>query len=303
MARHVNVALVLINVLVFQIVCLSPLLKVIYPSAYMDDLYRPPSDRPFNSKKIGSFLPDNVMDWHLMNPIAIPPGSPPNLPSIRTTAQDDGNVDQHRKIYGGTGDKKHLGGFTELDLAGISPTLWTRMIQTYGVRSLLDVGCGRGTSSRWFMEHGADVLCVEGSHDAIEKSFLPPAAIVEHDYSRGPWWPRTTYDAAWSVEFLEHVSRQYHYNYISTLRKAALIFVTSSRWGTCISSACMLVCVWYRVQYSCAVSHLSHITHPRRLAPCRDPPGRLVDSKIRNVRLPLFRNAHQTVQSLGRVGL
>ncbi|GKY92925.1 hypothetical protein MPSEU_000261500 [Mayamaea pseudoterrestris] len=171
---------------------------------------------------------NDVLQQHLLYPLNVPPGSPPNLPSIRTK-QD--NVDSVRKDYGGKGDRKHLGGFTELDLHGVSPNLWTNMILNYGVKSFLDVGCGRGTSSRWFLEHGARVLCVEGSHDAVTQSHLPANLIVEHDYARGPWWPAETYDAAWSVEFLEHVGVPFHYNYVSTLRKAALIFVTSSRWG------------------------------------------------------------------------
>lgn len=44
-------------------------------------------------------------------------------------------------------------------------------------------------------------------------------------------WPDDSYDACWSVEFLEHVSRQYFKNYINTFRKCALIFATSSVWG------------------------------------------------------------------------
>ena len=49
-------------------------------------------------------------------------------------------------------------------------TLWTIMIQEFGVHSLIDVGCGRGTSTRWFYEHNVDVLCVEGSHAAVQQS-------------------------------------------------------------------------------------------------------------------------------------
>jgi len=59
----------------------------------------------------------------------------------------------------------------------------------------------------YFKKNGAKVLCVEGSHDAVMKSLLPPDLIVEHDFSRGPWWPEETFDAVWSVEFLEHVAR------------------------------------------------------------------------------------------------
>ena len=52
--------------------------------------------------------------------------------------------------------------------------------------------------------HGLDfVQCVEGSHDAVSQSIIPNSEkhVVEHDFSRGPWWPDFTVDAAWAVEF------------------------------------------------------------------------------------------------------
>jgi len=179
-----------------------------------------------NSFSNSNEIEESPVSRDVLNSLGIPRGEARALPSIRV---DDDNRDHG--IYGGKGDKKHLGGFTDYDGAGVSPAVWSSMISDIGVHSLLDVGCGKGVSSRWFLEHGVDVLCAEGSHDAVEQSFLPPERIVEHDYSQGPWWPQKTYDAVWSVEFLEHVSRQYQYNYISTFRKAALIFVTSSTWG------------------------------------------------------------------------
>ena len=168
--------------------------------------------------------------WDPLNPLAIPPGKAPNLPSVRV---HDESVDGKRTIYGGTGDKQHLGGFTDIDLMGVSPAVWKFMIEKYGVHSLLDVGCGRGISTLWFLRHGVNVLCAEGSHDAVEKTMLPDPAhqIVEHDFSRGPWWPEKTYDAVWAIEFLEHVSLHHQFNYVTSFRKAALLFVSSSRHG------------------------------------------------------------------------
>ena len=64
-----------------------------------------------------------------------------------------------------------------------------------------------GHSTSHFLKQGAKVLCVEGSHDAVTQSLLPQELIVEHDFSRGPWWPEETFDAVWCVEFLEHVAR------------------------------------------------------------------------------------------------
>eukprot|EP00591_Stephanopyxis_turris_P009576 CAMPEP_0195525506 /NCGR_PEP_ID=MMETSP0794_2-20130614/25992_1 /TAXON_ID=515487 /ORGANISM="Stephanopyxis turris, Strain CCMP 815" /LENGTH=357 /DNA_ID=CAMNT_0040655985 /DNA_START=121 /DNA_END=1194 /DNA_ORIENTATION=- len=165
-----------------------------------------------------------------INPLGIPPGKAQNLPSIRV---EDAVVDKMRKNYGGKGDKAHLGGFSEMDPGGINPHLFKHMVTDIGVHSFLDIGCGRGFSTSWFYMHGVDVLCAEGSHDAVERSVLPDPdnQVVEHDFSRGPWWPEKTYDVAWSVEFLEHVSIQFQYNYIQAFRKAALIFATSSSGG------------------------------------------------------------------------
>ncbi len=82
---------------------------------------------------------------------------------------------------------------------------------------MLDLGCGRGISTSWFILHGLQyVVCAEGSHDAVTQSLLPKIAdvkeetkydLVEHDFSRGAWWPDRTVDVAWCVEFTEHVGR------------------------------------------------------------------------------------------------
>ena len=214
--------LVLSNLCVFQ-------LTLMFKTS---DFYDTSSDESFNLPQTSASLAlappvHNQDTWdYRLNPLRIPPGKAQNLPSVRL---EEDTVE--RQIYGGAGDKKHLGGFTEYDGDGVSPALWTVMMQEFGVHSLIDVGCGRGTSTRWFYEHNVDVLCVEGSHDAVEKSYLPAEVVVEHDFSRGPYWPEKTYDALWSVEVLEHISRQYHPNFFATFRKAALIFVTSSTWG------------------------------------------------------------------------
>jgi hypothetical protein len=154
------------------------------------------------------------------------------LPSIRIEKKEVA-IDIDRKDYGGQGDKKHLGGFTEIDVHGISPATWKQMITFFGIKSLMDVGCGRGISTSWFYLHGVDALCVEGSHDAVSKTMLPypEKQIVEHDFSRGPWWPEKTYDAVWCVEFLEHVGRNYQKNFFAAFRKSALIFATHSQYG------------------------------------------------------------------------
>ena len=164
--------------------------------------------------------------------LVVPQGTTPNLPSVRIK-EDVVKRKKNDVTYGGKGDKAHLGGFTEIDLAGISPAVWKRMVTEFGIRTLIDLGCGRGISTSWFLTHGVDAMCVEGSHDAVLQTMLPDPStqLVEHDFSRGPWWPADTKDAVWCVEFLEHVGRNFHHNYLPVFRKSALIFATHSIWG------------------------------------------------------------------------
>lgn len=115
-----------------------------------------------------------------------PLGDAVALPSVRVevTETDEGHK---KEYYGGKGDKPHLGGFAnnDVDMEGVSPAAWKFMIERHGIKSMLDVGCGRGVSTSWFHMHGADVQCVEGSHDAWEQTLIPNELRTEHDFSRG----------------------------------------------------------------------------------------------------------------------
>lgn len=150
-----------------------------------------------NKENISFYIPqsDNNNNNHHHHPygVQIPRGIAKPLPSIRIEKDST-----QRTIYGGVGDKPHLGGFTKLDPDGISPILWKHMVTHLGIKTLLDVGCGRGISTSWFVIHGLEyVACVEGSHDAVQQSILPNIVtttdknkkktweITEHDFSRG----------------------------------------------------------------------------------------------------------------------
>ena len=70
------------------------------------------------------------------NPLVIPEGQARNLPSLRIA---DENLESYREEYGGQGDAKHLGGFTEIDMDGISPATWKHVVTNWTVQSVLDV--------------------------------------------------------------------------------------------------------------------------------------------------------------------
>jgi len=140
--------------------------------------------------------------------------APPNRPStvVGTEADRQALIDSGKAMamYDGVGvDARHLGGSTANDAQGLAPGLWTFLMKALTVKSVVDVGCGRGVSTKWFLEHGADVLCIEGGNEAIGRSYLPRERIVPHDFAQGPYWPEKTYDLAWCIEVLEHVARPF----------------------------------------------------------------------------------------------
>lgn len=170
-------------------------------------------------------------------PLGVPQGEAVAMPNpIKLGLEASKN--RPSSYYGGKGESLHLGGFASgsgIDLQGISPQVWKNMVSNYNVKSVLDLGCGRGFSTSWFDTHGLRTLGIDGSSDSFQQSAIPlekhTEMLVEHDFSLGPWWPKETYDALWTVEFMEHVGVNYMKNYLPALRKAALIFMTTSRWG------------------------------------------------------------------------
>ena len=81
-------------------------------------------DRPHTNNDDASILSlsnDNLPEDYPYG-LVIPKTPAVALPFIRISEEEDAKV--KRKIYGGKGDKPHLGGFTSFDPMGVSPTLW-----------------------------------------------------------------------------------------------------------------------------------------------------------------------------------
>jgi hypothetical protein len=105
-------------------------------------------DAIYSNVQVGTSFAENAMPGivsssahnsaHVVGPLDIPEGRAVALPSVRV---DDAGADYNRKIYGGKGDKPHLGGFAtqSVDPDGMSPQVWKWMVEQIGVKSLLDV--------------------------------------------------------------------------------------------------------------------------------------------------------------------
>ena len=103
----------------------------------------------------------------------------------------------------------HLGGYIRGgDPGTYCPALWTWIVREYGIRSVLDIGCGEGHSTRFFHSLGCEVLGVDGCAQAIRDSVIPEH-VVQHDLCDGPFVAPRAFDLVWSCEFLEHVDADF----------------------------------------------------------------------------------------------
>jgi len=122
----------------------------------------------------------------------------------------------------------HLGGYISalhpcaLDLglkngdpATYTPNLWRWLVDTLGVESVIDVGCGEGHAAAFFAGMGCLVQGIDGSFSALRDSVIS-GRHVRHDFLNGPYVPERSYDLAWSCEFVEHVEERFMEHYLKT---------------------------------------------------------------------------------------
>ena len=120
----------------------------------------------------------------------------------------------------------HLGGcFFGGDKSTYYPKMWEYLVDTYSINSVLDVGCGRGFASKFFLSMNCDVVSVDGSEKVKEVSLVPDNFIL-NDYEKGSAITDNKFDLAWSCEFVEHVYEEFIPNFISDFQKCKYVAMT-----------------------------------------------------------------------------
>jgi cyclopropane fatty-acyl-phospholipid synthase-like methyltransferase len=129
---------------------------------------------------------------------------------------------------------EHLGGFSKEnntgDVATYHPNLWKYIIDKYNIKSLLDIGCGMGISTKFFHDNGCVVQGIEGHPYCIENSKMKNF-ILHHDYCNGESNLSGTFDLCWSCEFIEHVEEKYSKNFVKDFAKAKIVMITHATPG------------------------------------------------------------------------
>lgn len=122
-------------------------------------------------------------------------------------------------------NKPWLGGFgIGGDPDSWSPKTWEFLIETFDIKSVLDIGCGEGHHSKWFLHKGLNVTAIDGSTKAMEGMDENVLKIFKlHDFTQGPISDLKKYDLGWSIEFVEHVEEKYIQNFIDAFKKCKYV--------------------------------------------------------------------------------
>jgi SAM-dependent methyltransferase len=114
----------------------------------------------------------------------------------------------------------HLGGHEEE--THLDEGVLDFLINTVGIKSMVDIGCGPGGMVELARSKGLEVLGVDG--DFVVNRNIDD--VVIHDYQVAPYVPEKSYDLAWTVEFVEHIEEQYIRNFVSTMDKCKYVLMT-----------------------------------------------------------------------------
>ena len=92
------------------------------------------------------------------------------------------------------------------------PALWRYLVGRFGVRSVLDVGCGEGHAVRFFHALGVIAHGIDGLLINVQRAVYP---IALHDLLAGPYIMPV--DLVWSCEVAEHIDQEKVDHYLDTL--------------------------------------------------------------------------------------
>jgi hypothetical protein len=107
------------------------------------------------------------------------------------------------------------------DIHTWTPLLWRYFFERFGIRSMLDVGCGEGHAVLFFHRLGIPAHGIDGL-DANVRCARTPIAL--HDLLAGPYVMPV--DFVWSCEVAEHIVPEKVEYFVDTLANGRIIAMT-----------------------------------------------------------------------------
>lgn len=122
--------------------------------------------------------------------------------------------------------RPHLGGnFDGGDLGTMyQGDLWPWLMETFLVRTMMDIGCGTGETLKWFTDHGVDGVGVEGLPWNVQRCIERGAKqVFLHDFENGAWLGSGFVDLIWCADVVEHIDEKYVDGVLQTLQQGKVL--------------------------------------------------------------------------------
>jgi SAM-dependent methyltransferase len=120
--------------------------------------------------------------------------------------------------------QSHLGGnIIEGDPFTFAPSVWNYLIERFAVRSVLDLGSGKGYSSFYLSKRGLDVIAVEGLKENVKASLYP---AILFDLTQAAVFCKV--DLVHCQEVVEHIEEKYLDNLLQSLACGRFIVMTNA---------------------------------------------------------------------------
>jgi hypothetical protein len=119
----------------------------------------------------------------------------------------------------------HLGGnYIEMNQHTHCPKAWQYVINKHNIKSVLDIGSGRGHAAKWFNDQGLKSYAIEGMEENCQLAVHPTECVdlTKKTYS-------VDVDLVNCVEVVEHVEEKYLENLLTALCCGKYIFMTHGR--------------------------------------------------------------------------
>lgn len=126
--------------------------------------------------------------------------------------------------------EKYLGGWWNVgneygDPGTWNTEIWDKIIKDYSIKSIADIGCGLGYSTRYFAQKDIYVVGVEGGMNAINNNVFE-GKLIQNDYTKSSAFSKEKFDLIWCCEFVEHVEELYMNNFLNDFKTGENIAMT-----------------------------------------------------------------------------
>ena len=121
----------------------------------------------------------------------------------------------------------HVGGnIWQGDPLTFAPTVWRYMIDRFAVKSVLDIGSGRGHAAHWFHKAGCMVAAIDAMGLNVLSALYP---TVHHDLCAGSMSCRV--DLVHCQEVAEHIPEEFTPNLLRTMANGETVLMSHATPG------------------------------------------------------------------------